>query len=74
MATCSAVVSGSGSIVVTLELRQGSSIIATWTRTGFNYVFIRETANVTNGLVYTLTLSGTVNGVEFNPTSVTVTP
>ena len=60
-------------IDATLELWQGSTLIASWHRTGNGRVDYSETATIVNGLNYTLTVSGTVDGVAFTSRSVTKT-
>ena len=69
-----ATISEPGRIVATLVLSRGGVVLSTWIKTGYSFVKISGSYNVTSGNTYTLTLSGTVNGIEFNPTSVTVTP
>ncbi len=61
------------SIDATLELWQGSTLIASWNKTGTTIVTFSETETIVHGLTYTLTLSGTVNGVAFTPRSITRT-
>ena len=61
------------SIDATLELWQGNTQIASWNKTGSSTVTISETANITHGLTYTLTISGTADGVAFTPQSITRT-
>lgn len=74
-AKCSARLNSPGAIInATLELKQGSTVIASWSDTGIGYLLLSGTANVTPGVTYTLTVSGTVNGVAFTPASITVTP
>lgn len=71
-ATCSCRVTYVGqSIDATLELWQGGTRIASWSKTGSNIVNFSETVSITNGLSYTLTVSGTHNGVGFTPKSIT---
>ena len=73
-ANCEATVRQSGaSISATMELKHGSTVIATWTASGTAKVTMSETATVTSGQTYTLTVSGTVNGNAFTPVSVTKT-
>ena len=72
--TCKARVSFLGkSIDATLELYQGSTLVAWWTKTGTSSVSFSEPAPFISGLSYTLTISGTANGVAFTPASVTKT-
>lgn len=74
IASCKARITYSGqSIDATLELYQGSTLITSWHKTGSSVVSFSETENYTSGLSYTLTISGTVNGIDFTPQSVTKT-
>ena len=74
VASCKATVSSPGnSIDATLELYQGTSLVNSWHKTGNGYVSFSETANYTSGLSYTLVISGTIDGVEFTPQSITKT-
>ena len=60
-------------INATLELWQGSTLIASWNNTGYDYVTVSGSATIVHGLTYTLTVSGTANGVAFTPQSITRT-
>ena len=74
-ALCSVRLYAAGKAIdATLELTQGSTVVASWHDTGTGYLFISGTVDVTSGVTYTLTVSGTVNGVAFTPSSITVTP
>ena len=73
-ATCSATVTFVGkNIDATLELWQGSTLVASWNKTGVSIVSFSEPVTITHGLTYTLTISGTANGVAFTPQSTTKT-
>ncbi len=73
-AKCKATIIDSGSYInATLELYQGSTLVDSWQKTGTGVVSFSEEAPIVRGLPYTLTLSGTINGVEFTPVSVTKT-
>ena len=63
----------SASIDATLELYKGSTLVAWWNKTGTGNVSFNETAPFTSGQSYTLTISGTVDGVAFTPQSTTQT-
>ena len=72
--TCTARVKYFGqSINARLELYQGSTLVAWWTKTGTSSVSFSEPAPFVSGLTYTLTISGTVNGTPFTPQSTTQT-
>ncbi len=58
-------------ISVTLSLRYGGTRCGTWYGSGTSVVAIEKTKEVTAGYTYTLTVSGTINGEPFGPTSVT---
>ncbi len=71
-ATCECSVSAyNESISVTMELWKGSTLVDSWTKTGYSTVFLTETCTVTRGQTYTLKVSGTSGGSSFGPTSVT---
>ena len=72
-ANCSVTVKGSGTINATLELWQGSTLVASWSGSGTNRVRINGSASVSHGQTYTLTVSGTVGGVAIQATPVTKT-
>ena len=58
-------------IRVTLSLRYGGTRCGTWYGSGTSSVVIDQAKEVTAGYTYTLTVSGTINGEPFGPTSVT---
>ena len=71
---CSAKVFIAGKYIeADLELYQGATLVASWHKTGNSLVTFSETENFTSGLSYTLTISGTANGVAFTPQSTTQT-
>ncbi len=71
---CSAVVSFAGQYIdATLELWQGSTLVTSWNKTGTSLVSFSETETIVHGLTYTLTISGTANGVAFPSRSITKT-
>jgi len=74
-ATCMVNLSAPGQFIdATLELKQGSTVVASWSGTGTGTLTLSGTATVVNGFTYTLTVSGTINGVAFAPASITKTP
>ena len=74
-ATCKVTLRSPGkSIDATLELWQGSTFIASWSDSNTSSLTLSGNATVTSGLPYTLTVSGTINGIAFTPVSVTKTP
>ena len=75
IASCKSTIIASGQTInATLELWQGSTLVASWSDCKTGIVSLSGTATVTSGLTYTLTVSGTINGVAFTPQSVTKTP
>lgn len=66
-ANCSAKVYESGKrISVTMELWNGSTLLATWTGSGTNYATASGSySNVQRGKTYTLKAYGTANGRAF---------
>lgn len=74
-ATCTVKLIAPGQFIdATLELKQGSTIVASWSDSGTGIVNISGSASVTTGVTYTLTVYGTVDGVAFTPASTTITP
>ena len=74
-AACSVTITSAGNTIdATLELKQGSTVIASWSDTATGKLTLSGTATVTSGVTYTLTVSGTINGVAFSPVSITKTP
>ncbi len=70
--TASVVMFGS-TISATLELYQGDTLVDSWQKTGTGMVVFSENATIVRGLTYTLTISGTINGIDFTPQSTTRT-
>lgn len=64
---------GGQAIDATMELYQGSTLVASWSDTGTGSVYFYETETIVHGLTYTLTVSGTVDGISFTPRSITKT-
>lgn len=74
-ATCSVRITAAGKeIDATLELKQGSTVIASWSDTATGSLTLSGTVTVTSGVTYTLTVSGTIDGIAFTPASITKTP
>ncbi len=74
-ATCSVKLTAPGKLIdATLTLTQGSTVIASWSDSAVGTLTLSGTATVTSGLTYTLTVSGTIDGVPFTPASITKTP
>lgn len=62
-ANCEVVIISSGDdIDATLELWRGSTLVDSWSSEGTSYVSISGKCNVTKGVTYTLTVSGTIGG------------
>ena len=75
-AKCSVVVTGDNSsqyIQVTMKLMYGSTTVASWSGSGYGYVYLSKTATVTSGRTYKLVVQVTVDGVVKDPVSVTKT-
>lgn len=65
-ANCSVVISSPGSYIeATLSLWCGNSLIDSWEDSGEDYIWIDESCAVTRRKNYTLVVSGTVDGIEF---------
>jgi hypothetical protein len=74
-ATCSASLKAPGQYIdATLELKQGSTVVASWSDSATGELILSGTATVTSGVTYTLTVYGTIDGVAFTPASITRTP
>ena len=67
-ANCNSSVRGRGTINATMELWQGTTLVASWSCSGTGYVAFHETATAISGKSYSLKLSGTINGTSFNAT------
>lgn len=65
IATCTGTVRGNGRIVVSMELWQGGTTVASWNASGNLALTITKTCAVEPGLTYTLKLNGTIGGVAF---------
>ena len=75
-ATCTAHVRGNSAtdtVAATVKLWTGSICLRTWTARAKNFVTIEETATVSRGKTYKLTVDYTVNGVKQPQKSVTRT-
>ena len=74
IANCEAtVISGTDDLKVTMTLRDGNTIVAMWSDSGTGLVHLLAHRTVTKGKTYTLTVTGTRNGVAFEAHSVTRT-
>ncbi|MGN0999032.1 MAG: hypothetical protein ACI4PO_05720 [Faecousia sp.] len=60
-------------LVVNMKLMYGSTCVASWSNSGYGYVYMEKTASVVQGRTYQLVVEVTVNGVKSDPTSVTKT-
>ena len=60
-------------IEVTMKLMYGSSTVASWTGSGYGYVYLSKTATITTGRTYKLVVEVTVDGVTKDPVYVTKT-
>lgn len=63
----------SKTIDATLKLYRGTTLLASWHKTGTTKVTITGTRNVVSGNTYTLKVSGTAGGSALNITPVTKT-
>ena len=61
------------SIVATMTLSHGSSVVGSWGGSGTSSVDLEGNCAVAKGQSYTLVISGTVNGTPFSTTPVTKT-
>lgn len=61
------------SIVATMTLSQGGTVVASWSGSGTSVVHLSGSCKVTKGLTYSLVISGTVDGVAFSTTPIVKT-
>lgn len=72
-AECEAMVVGNNTsefIEVTMKLMRGSYCEATWSASGYGYVYMYEEKSVTKNITYTLVVEVTVNNVASSPVSI----
>lgn len=67
-ASCKAIITSSGQIDATMTLKQGNTVIDSWSASGRSTVCLEGEHTVTKGVTYTLELSGTANGKPFSLT------
>lgn len=73
-ANCEAIVTDSGKVIdATMELWCGSTLVDSWSGTATSRLALTGTRSVVSGRTYTLTVSGTVNGVAFTGTPISKT-
>lgn len=75
-ATCQAMVAEDSQysyVVVTMKLWSGNQCLQTWSKAAAEKVWLKETATVTKGQTYTLTVDVMVNGTSRPQYSVTKT-
>lgn len=74
-ATCSVSLKAPGQYIdATLELKQGSTVVASWSDADTGELTLSGMVTVTSGVTYTLTVHGMIDGVAFTPASITRTP
>jgi len=72
-AECEAIVVGNNGtdyIEVTMKLMRGTSCVATWSDSGYGYVYMYEEAAVARNVTYTLVVQVKINNVVLDPASV----
>ncbi len=75
-ATCSVLIVGdrtTDEIEATMELRQGSRLIADWSDSGNGFLEISETVSVARNTTYTLEVEYSINGDSKTPVSISRT-
>ena len=73
-AKCKAVITFYGKYIeADLELWQGTTLVGSWSNSGTGSVTVSGNATIVHGLTYTLTVSGTADGLPFTPQSITRT-
>lgn len=71
-AECEAIVvgdNGSDYIEVTMKLMRGSSCIASWSDSGYGYLYMYKEASVARNVTYTLVVQVKINSVTLDPVS-----
>ncbi len=71
-AECEAIVvgdNGTDYIEVTMKLMRGASCVATWSDSGYGYVYMYEEASVVRNVTYTLVVQVKINNVALDPVS-----
>lgn len=72
-AECEAMVAGNNTsdyIEVTMKLMRGTSCVATWSDSGYGYVYMYQEASVARNVTYTLVVQVKINSVTLDPVSV----
>lgn len=73
-ANCQASITGIGKTIdATLELWHGDTLVDSWDGTATSRLILSGSCTVTKGQTYTLKVSGTIGGVEFEGTPVSGT-
>ena len=73
-ATCETmVISVADDLDVTMTLTRGNIVVASWSASGTGAVLMTKHCSVAKGVTYTLTVTGTRNGVAFEAHPVTKT-
>ena len=75
-ATCACSISGDSSgdeIEIDVYLYMGSTLVESWSDSGYGDIDFEETCTVTRRKTYKLTVVATINGEEQSPVSVTAT-
>lgn len=69
-AHCEARITSAGaSIDAKMSLKQGSTVIASWSGSDTTTLYLEGEHTVTKGITYTLEVSGTANGKSFSATT-----
>ena len=64
---------GNDRISATIELRQGNTVVDSWSTSGSGWINWSGSASVTRGRTYTLVINVTINGTEYSPISISRT-
>lgn len=73
-ATCKATVTGDNTsqyIQVNMKLMYGNTTVASWSGSGYGYVYLSKTAAAVSGRTYKLVVQVTLDGVVKDPVYVT---
>ena len=72
-AECEVIVVGNNGtdyVEVTMKLMRGTSCVATWSDSGYDYVYMYEEASIVRNVTYTLVVQVKINNVVLDSASV----
>ena len=60
----------SDKVSATIELRQGNTVVDSWSTSGSGWINWSGSASVTRGRTYTLVVNVTINGTKYSPINI----